>query len=263
MANLKSILATREQTLLQLKKQKEKDLQSAPEGSLRINTRGNHSYYYLRSDPKDFNGSYIRQENQYLANQLAQKDYDIKVLHSINQELLAIKKYRSAYPASAAEDIYSTLHENRQALVTPIYEPDEQYLEQWNAVKYTGKPFDETIPPIYTTKGERVRSKSEMIIADLLYREQIPYRYEYPLNLREFGRVYPDFTLLHLKKREELYWEHFGMMDDPIYAEKAVQKITTYAQHGLFPGCNLILTFETRQVPLSQKYLLNLLQQFF
>ena len=49
----------------------------------------------------------------------------------------------------------------------------------------------------YTIKGERVRSKSEKIIADELYRYQIPYKYEFPLTLATHNRniqLYPDFT---------------------------------------------------------------------
>ena len=43
------------------------------------------------------------------------------------------------------------------------------------------------------------------------------------------------------------------MMDDPEYVEKAVQKIMTYEQNEIFQGENLILTYETRRMPLNQK----------
>lgn len=52
-----------------------------------------------------------------------------------------------------------------------------------------------------------MRSKSEVIIADLLNKEGIPYRYEFPLYLKEFNTVYPDFTILNVRKRKEIYWE--------------------------------------------------------
>jgi hypothetical protein len=42
----------------------------------------------------------------------------------------------------------------------------------------------------------------------LLHRLQIPYKYEQALNLKKLGIVYPDFTLLHLKTRREIYLEH-------------------------------------------------------
>ena len=118
------------------------------------------------------------------------------------------------------------------------------------------------LPELYTAKGERVRSKSEVMIADLLNKETIPYRYEYPLYLKGFDLVYPDFTVLNVKKRKEIYWEHFGMMDDSEYVEKAMKKITVYAQNGIFPGINLIVTFETRKTPLNQKMAMLVIKEY-
>ena len=77
------------------------------------------------------------------------------------------------------------------------------------------------------------------------------------------GQIYPDFTVLNVKKRKEYYWEHFGMMDDPSYAEKVLQKLSTYEQNGIFPGEQLIITFETRKNPLNQKQISNLIEHYF
>ena len=107
-----------------------------------------------------------------------------------------------------------------------------------------------------------MRSKSEVIIADLLGREKIPYRYEYPVKIKGWGKVYPDFTVLNVKKRKEMYWEHFGMMDDPEYVEKAVQKIEMYQKNGIYPGEHLIITYETRNVQINQKSIMGLIQHY-
>lgn len=42
-------------------------------------------------------------------------------------------------------------------------------------------------------------------------------------------------------------------MDDLGYVEKALDKITIYAQNDILPGKNLILTYETAQTPLNQR----------
>ena len=128
-------------------------------------------------------------------------------------------------------------------------------------MEYNGKDFYEDIPEFYTSAGERVRSKSEIIIADLLSKENIPYRYEYPLYLKGLGKIFPDFTTLNTRTRKEFIWEHLGMMDDPMYVENALQKISAYEQNGFFPGENLILTFESEKNPLNQKLLSLLLQK--
>jgi len=111
-------------------------------------------------------------------------------------------------------------------------------------------------------KGEQVRSKSEVIIADALNRMKIPYRYEYPLYLQKTGTIYPDFTVLNVKLRKEMYWEHLGMLDDSMYAENVVQKLTSYEQNEIFPGEKLILTFETKQQPLNQKLIMQLILRY-
>ena len=141
-------------------------------------------------------------------------------------------------------------------------ETDGEYIRKWQEEIYQGKEFYEDTPELYTLQGERVRSKSELIIADMLSKEGVPYRYEYPLYLRGVGRIYPDFTVLNIKKREEVFWEHFGMMDDPTYAEAAVKKIATYEQNGIFPGENLILTYETRKNPINQKVVMSLIEHY-
>lgn len=262
MEQINEILETRKKYLLQLKDEKERELKQMPPGTLRICRHGNKTQYYHRNDPKDFSGVYIREKDIGLAQRLAQKDYDRKVLGSVEEELRAIEKYMNYYPAVCPENIYEKLHVERQKLIAPILESEERYIRNWEAVEYQGKDFYENGPEFYTAKGERVRSKSEMIIADMLYREGIPYRYEYPVCMKGWGSVYPDFTVLNVRERKEIYWEHLGMMDEASYAEKAVQKIELYERNGIFQGENLILTYETRKCPLNQKTLRHHIERY-
>lgn len=262
MDQVRNLLEARENQLLQLKKEKEKALKSAPEGTLRICRHGNKTQYYHREDPKDCNGVYIKEKEMTLAQKLAQKDYDKKVLSSVEKELAAIHKYVSAYPKESAEQVFEKLHKERQKLIMPIQESDEEFVCNWEAVEYQGKDFYGDTPEFYTAKGERVRSKSEVIIADVLAREGIPYRYEYPIYISGLGTIYPDFTLLNIRTRKEILWEHFGMMDEPEYAEKAIQKLMLYEQNAICVGENLILTYETRKNPLNQKTILRKLWKY-
>ena len=96
----------------------------------------------------------------------------------------------------------------------------------------------------------------------LFYSCGIPYRYEYPVNLKGYGIVYPDFTLLNVKERKEIYCEHFGLMDNPEYCQKAIQKIETYAKNGIYIGKNLLVTFETLQKALDMKIVEQMLKEF-
>jgi len=253
MEQIKKILEEREAYLVKLKEEKKKSLQNVPEGSLRICSSNGKVQYYKRTDPKDFNGVYIREKDIALAKKLAQKDYDKRVLQSIDKELVAIKKYVAVCPKASAEEIYESLHKDRQPLINPVIETDEQYINKWQSITYHGKEFDEDMPEIYTAKGERVRSKSEVIIADILKSEGIPYKYECPLKIKGGRTFYPDFTVLNVKLRKEVYWEHLGMMDDAEYVEKAIQKIAVYEQNGIFQGDRLVLTYETRKSPIDPR----------
>jgi hypothetical protein len=122
--------------------------------------------------------------------------------------------------------------------------------------------IEEPDTEIYTEKGEMVRSKSEKILADKFNLLGIPYIYEKPLYLEGYGYVHPDFTLLNVRKKKEYYLEHFGMMDNPEYTVKTVQKLETYEKNGIFPGEKLLLTYETGSHPLNMKTVENLIQKF-
>lgn len=135
-------------------------------------------------------------------------------------------------------------------------------VQKWIAVEYVGKSFASDSAVIYSEKGQRVRSKSEKILADYLERHNIPYKYEKPLNLKGYGVVYPDFTFLSSKKGKEVYWEHEGMMDDPIYASAAISKIKTYEENGIYIGDRLILTFETKKSVLSTREIEREIEQY-
>ena len=135
-------------------------------------------------------------------------------------------------------------------------------MECWGAETYKGKESTDEVPFIVTEKGERVRSKSEKIIADYFYRRGIAYKYEHPLYLKGIGTIYPDFTLLSPITREEIYWEHFGKMDDPIYAKNAIKRIQIYEKNDIYPGERLILTYETSQIVLDFLLLEKLVERY-
>ena len=63
-----------------------------------------------------------------------------------------------------------------------------------------------------TAKGEKVRSEAEMNIADALDRNNVPYHYEFPFNLKTLGKIYTNFICLNRRTGKEFIWEHFVFM---------------------------------------------------
>ena len=103
----------------------------------------------------------------------------------------------------------------------------------------------------------------EKIIADKLYSMGIPYRYECPILMKNGIKVHPDFTVLKMPEREEVYLEHLGMMDDMEYVESVIRKLNTYEKNGIYLGIHLFITYETAKYPLSLRQLEELIKGVF
>lgn len=65
-----------------------------------------------------------------------------------------------------------------------------------------------------TLKGHLVRSKSELIIANMLYSAGIDYEYEKEFIWDDGSRLLPDFTIEDVEHDVCFYWEHCGMLGD-------------------------------------------------
>ena len=184
------------------------------------------------------------------------------MLKEIDLQLKKLEKYIKNYDEDALLKDYDQISDDRKALITTRELSDEEYAENWLKEAYQSKGFAMNDLEIYTEKDERVRSKSEKILADKFYMKGIPYKYECPIILKGFGTIYPDFTVLNKRTRKIYYWEHLGMMDDPVYAERAIQKIETYERNGIYQGKQLILTYEMKNRPLNIKIAEKLMEEF-
>lgn len=142
---------------------------------------------------------------------------------------------------------------DKKMLITPYVTPIDAFVSEWKSKYETGKN-DIYFKYEYTTENcEAVRSKSEKMIADKLLLLGIPYVYETSLTLQNGSHVFPDFILLNKRTRETLFYEHFGMMDDPDYCKKALEKLDKYEINGIRLGENLLATFESSQKGINMK----------
>ena len=261
--------------LQKLLTKKMKSYEKTPQGRIRISQNGGHPEYYLVTERGCLRGKYLPHSQETLARQLVQKDYDARLIKLLQKEISALQNYlKQTDEGHAISELYNSLCTARRDLITPVTLTDEQYAAKWQKVSWAGRPFSPDSPPLYTARGERVRSKSEVIITDTLFRHGIPYRYEFPLTLNRSNcdaprsnsgssvTLYPDFLCLNTRTRQEFYWEHFGLMDDPEYSKNAAGKLRLYTENGILPGRNLIITMETQTEPLSTRALEKLIDEF-
>ena len=229
----------------------EKSLRKAPDGKLVVSKSNGIYQFFYKTDKTQKKGKYIEKTKSKFITALAQKEYDISFIKELERQEKNLKRAMRAIPESELEQLYDNLTEARKAYVNPYVLSDKEYVKQWLSVSYTGKIYKNEFPKYATEKGDKVRSKSEKIIADLMYRMGIPYRYEYPLHTTGYGTVYPDFTILVVSSRKEVYLEFFGMMDDPEYCESTLKKIQELARNGIILGKNLYAVFESLNTPMD------------
>lgn len=242
------------EALISTKQHELKKLQSRlPEGMIRTAQRGNSFQYYLRNSAEK-NGKYIPKKKEKIAMEYSSREYCEKVICAAEEELAAIEKLLRFYDNHMRpEDVYSHMPLGKRVLINPIKVTDDEYITAWFQQNVPLRDYREETRNIETSYGEKVRSKSEAMIAELYRRKGIPYIYEKPLELKGIGIVRPDFTFLDIERRTEIYHEHLGMVDDEEYMNNAIHKIRLYEKNGIFIGDRLLITCETQKNPMDIK----------
>ena len=133
---------------------------------------------------------------------------------------------------------------------------DSQHLHQ--EIAYYLGTDKHVLNRIYKAEdGNQVRSKSEVIICNLLYRAGISYQYEQKLYYGQQGKyIEPDFTIIQ-KDGTEVYWEHVGMLGKEDYDKRWLGKIEIYNKH--FPG-KMIKTYESGNLSQDARNLIRQLE---
>jgi hypothetical protein len=95
-----------------------------------------------------------------------------------------------------------------------------------------------------TEKGHLVRSKSELVIANMLFQLGIPYEYERVCaGTAAPGRLRPDFSFV-TADGDLIVWEHLGMLSRPDYRKGWEWKRAWYTKNGFAQGKTLFTSME-------------------
>ena len=235
----------------------------APDGCLKWQNKNGKTYYYqqLERDVESkhtnkWTRKYIKKKDISLAEALAKKHYYVAIKPIIERKLRLLDDFAKEYQQDNLEEIYEELSIERKTLIAPVQLSVKDRVRQWQEEVYEKNPAYPENLRYETEQGEMVRSKSEVIIANILYqnRKHILYKYEKPLNVVYEGKEktnYPDFTIINIQTGKITYWEHAGRMDDPYYASDFVKKMNMYMANDLMLGRDVMVTFESQGNPLD------------
>ena len=187
---------------------------------------------------------------------LVEQEYYAKMLPEIEKQIANLKEALRNIDERKLEKIYNDMHAGKRKMITSGILSREEKIRRFEEETYESKPIDDDRTEIYTNKGERVRSKSEKIIADHFERRGILYRYEKPLYLMVDGQrkpFYPDFTVMNKRTTKILYVEHFGMLDDSVYYNGTLRKLDVYEKNDILIGRDLLVFHETGKRVLNVK----------
>ena len=230
-----------------------------PDGYLRVNLKKNGATYYFESKTSKADGASraiqcLGSGNSPAVRAVKIRRFSREYRRRLTKNIKALRMALSAAEDFGFDDIIRTLPAAFQvepdcysdvfrfAAGGPRLTVDRG--KTWMSERYAKNPTEMAAAHI-TITGEAVRSKSEVIIYDLLVKYGVPFRYECALKLRDFNGLetvrYPDFTIL-LGDGSLLYWEHLGMFSDERYLSGSVSKLALYHKNRLTIGDNLMLT---------------------
>ena len=98
---------------------------------------------------------YIHKDNLKLAERLAQKRYDEKILQMAIKEKSIIDTLQKFYQNNSINSIFTKLAQSRQQLIIPIEQPIDEYLQEWLNASFPEHGFGRKCRNIIPLKGNR------------------------------------------------------------------------------------------------------------
>lgn len=227
-------------------------------GTLVRCTNREKQYYYHRTND---NGKILRksiEESTATIKALARKEFLKRAIEAIDKDLKLLEKANSGFEDIDIDRLKALMSNAYKSLPNEyFYDTDlstsgiyssERYKEaierhrEWAKSWYEKSSFRPEKLRFPTSAGFNVRSKSEQHIVEQLVNYGVPFRYEQVIHIDNL--LYSaDFTFRD-KNMKNFYWEHAGMMDDPIYVEGYYKKRSSFESVGIVPWKNLIITYD-------------------
>lgn len=227
---------------------------TSPEGGLICDRyRDNVRFLHCLPEGRDASGRRLYKRTTVTSNQdiisaLATKEYARVALRVINHNIRVLTEAMNALLPMASEDILAGTRKTYKSLPDSYFEPvrrakaTTRRQHAWAEEPYTQSTYKPEKKTKTTSRGLRVRSRAELLIAEMLYRYDIPFRYEQVVMAGRY-ELAPDFTFLD-HEGNPFYWEHCGMMADPDYVDHYLWKRKTYEGISICEWENMIYTYD-------------------
>ena len=231
-------------------------LADCPPGSLLNNRSQGTPHYYHSYYEKNGNWKRIYlPPGDPMIDTLARKEYLRLSIPAIQKNIKLLEGVLARYASLDPADIINMARRAYRLLPDQSFFTGQHENELWETVENLEVLTDELIryrcdghrdwanedypknPYPYhglhlTSFGLRVRSRGEIVIAEVAHSLGVPNRYDQLIVLDDGSTISPDFTFEN-SYYEEFYIEYCGMMDDPDYVRRHLAKRERYEKNGI------------------------------
>ena len=243
-------------SLSDLEKNYIEELERCPSGSL-LNNRscGSPKYYHSYYDSEGKWRRVTLDLADPMINILARKEFIKNTLPALRTNLSLLQNLLMRYHSLDPVDIINASKRAYKLLPDKSFFTNQHEHELWQAVEdlevltddliaYRCEDHREWANREYqkntyeykglhlTSFGLRVRSRGELVIAEVAHTLGIPFRHDQLITLGDGSTISPDFSFED-KYFEEFYIDYCGMMDDPGYVRKQLIRRGKYERNGI------------------------------
>lgn len=221
------------------------ELKNCPKGRLVRYSDSIRYYHVVRNKKTGIDKRKGITNNKELIYSLARKKYLLVQNKLLLETISKIKRQGTYVEPIMPNDVIKLLPHSYDKLPLEAFLPNLKFAHEWANEKFEQCKYKLEDCTLRTERNDNVRSKSEVIISDVLADLKMFYRYECALPCGN-KKYYPDFTIYNPDNDKIYYLEHFGLMDNPDYVEKSLGKINHITRERIaYLGDNLIVTYES------------------
>ena len=244
------IIETELRNQKRLNESAERQLDRSVKGTLWSKTRPDGREQFYVKVPGESRPRYINLEHLEDLRMLVDKKYAGVLQEATRSNIDGLEFLQNVYRSVKPEDILDSLPKAYQE--AKMYLKKHGYDDEIESLSGDNQRFTPSQKPTRkeglihrTSFGLLVRSKGEVLIAEILYSRGIWVYYEFELGLQTEGGgwtwVYPDFRI-DLGDGKSIIWEHKGKYGDPEYFQSDMWKMSLYYMNGIYEPVNLIVT---------------------